>query len=351
MDRYIGVDVHMQSCTVAVMGATGRRLREEVVATNGRDLVEAIRKVDGQRHVCLEEGTQSEWLYELLMPHAEEVVVASPGEDHGPKSDARDAWARAEELRIGSIETKVYKAGGRYTELRAAARAYGTIVRDTVRAKNRLKAIFRSRGIWDMEEEVYDAKKREKWLEKLGPSQRRSAELMSQQLDSLEELGKEAKERLQAESKKHPIIRRLATAPGIGPIRAAQIVAIVVVPERFRTRQQFWSYCGLGIVTRSSSDWVRENGRWIRAPVVQTRGLTRKRQPLLKNVFKGAALTVARQPEHPLKQAYDRLLDTGTKPNLARLTIARRIAAIVLAMWKHQEDYDPENHHPSSDKH
>jgi len=351
MDRYIGVDVHMQSCTVAVMGATGRRLREEVVATNGRDLVEAVRKVDGQRHVCLEEGTQSEWLYELLRPHAEEVVVVSPGESRGQKSDARDAWARAEELRVGSIETKVFKAGGRYTELRAAVRAYGMLVRDSVRAKNRLKAIFRSRGISDLDAEVYDARTREKWLAKLGPSQRRSAELVNQQLDSLQDLVEEAKERLQTESKKHPIIRRLATAPGIGPIRAAQVVAVVVVPERFRTRQQFWSYSGLGIVTRSSADWVRENGRWIRAPVMQTRGLTRKRHPLLKNVFKGAALTVARQPEHPLKRAYDRLLEAGTKPNLARLTIARRIAAIVLAMWKHQEDYDPGNQQAPSDKH
>ena len=69
MDRYIGLDVHMQSCTMAVMGASGRQVREEVVATNGRDLVEAIRKVEGHRHLCVEEGTQSEWLYELLEPH------------------------------------------------------------------------------------------------------------------------------------------------------------------------------------------------------------------------------------------------------------------------------------------
>jgi hypothetical protein len=29
------------------------------------------------------------------------------------------------------------------------------------------------------------------------------------------------------------------------------------------------------------------------------------------------------------------------KPNLARLTMARRIAGAVLAMWKNQEEYDP----------
>jgi transposase len=154
-------------------------------------------------------------------------------------------------------------------------------------------------------------------------------------------LREEAQDRLQKEAKKHPIIRRLATAPGLGRIRAAQVVAIVVTPDRFRTKRQFWSYCGLGIVMRTSADWVREGGRWVRAPVAQTRGLTRKRNPVLKSVFKGAALTVTQMADHPLKQAYDRLLEAGTKPNLAKVTIARRIAAIVLAMWKNEEDYNP----------
>jgi transposase len=66
------------------------------------------------------------------------------------------------------------------------------------------------------------------------------------------------------------------------------MVAIVITPHRFRTRRQFWSYCGLAIVTRSSSDWVPgPSGKWTRAVVRQTRGLNRKRQPVLKAIFKG----------------------------------------------------------------
>jgi len=277
----------------------------------------------------------------LLEPQVEELVVTVPAESRGQKSDSLDAWARAEELRMGSVKTKVFKAVGRYTELREAMRGYRLIVQDTTRVKNRLKAIFRSRGVWGMDEEAYDPKTREKWLAKLGPSQRRLAELVSQELDGLVEIAQQAKQRLQAESKKHAIIRRLATAPGIGPIRAAQVVATVVTPERFRTKRQFWSYCGLGIMMRTSADWVREGGRWVRAPVMQTRGLNHNRNPILKSVFKGAAMSVVQMTDHPLKRAYERLLKAGSKPNLAQVTIARRIAAIVLAMWKHQENYDP----------
>jgi len=195
--------------------------------------------------------------------------------------------------------------------------------------------------VWGMEDAAYDPSKREKWLAKLGPSQRRLAELVSQELDGLGPLAQQAKERLQAESKKHSIVRRLATVPGLGPIRAAQVVATVVTPERFRTKRQFWSYCGLGIMMRTSADWVREGGRWVRAPVMQTRGLNHNRNPILKSVFKGAAMSVVQMTDHPLKRAYERLLKAGSKPNLAQVTIARRIAAIVLAMWKHQENYDP----------
>ncbi len=43
----------------------------------------------------------------------------------------------------------------------------------------------------------------------------------------------------------------------------------------------------------------------------------------------------------PLYLDYERLTQAGTKPPLARLTLARRIAAIILAMWKNQEVYDP----------
>ena len=65
-------------------------------------------------------------------------------------------------------------------------------------------------------------------------------------------------------------------------------------------------------------------------PVIQTRGLNKACNHQLKDVFKGAALTAKRSG--PMRDAYERLLSASTNPNLARLTIARKIAATVLAM-------------------
>ncbi len=57
MERYLGLDVHAQSCTLAVISAAGKKLKDVVIETNGQALIEAIRTIPGRKHLCLEEGT------------------------------------------------------------------------------------------------------------------------------------------------------------------------------------------------------------------------------------------------------------------------------------------------------
>ncbi|MGH9360499.1 MAG: hypothetical protein ACRD2T_01175, partial [Thermoanaerobaculia bacterium] len=85
----------------------------------------------------------------------------------------------------------------------------------------------------------------------------------------------------------------------------------------------------------------RQDRRWVKMQVPQTRGLNRNYNRTLKLIFKGAATTVISHARpSPLREAYERLCAEGTKPNLAKLTVARKIAAAVLAMWKCEEVYD-----------
>jgi len=342
--RYIGIDVHTSSCTIAVMGPTGKRLRHWQVETERRVLVEAIRSVPGPRHICFEEGTLSDWVYELLEPVAEELQVIQPPRTRGVKSDTHDAWVAANTMRLQPDDvTRVFKSPGTFTALRKAVRTHGLIQRDMVRAKNRIHACYRARGVQGLSSSIYDPLQRNEWLKKLPRPQRRMTELLCSELDGLVETCHQATLWMREEAQRVPAVALISTAPGISAIRASQVVATVVSPHRFRTSRQFWAYCGLAIVTRSSSDWTREQERWVRTNLHQTRGLNRNHQPVLKNVFKGAAKTISntRMAAHPLHQSYQRLLASGTKPNLAQLTIARRIAAAVLAMWKNKETYDP----------
>jgi len=344
MTRYIGLDAHSESCTLAVLGPSGKRLRYERLQTSTALLKSFIKEVPRPRQLCMEEGTLSEWLCEELAPVVDKLVVVVPDRNPGNKSDLIDACKLADDLRRGTIRRPVYKAPGQFRTLREAARTHYVLQRDKVRTKSRLHALCRGCGHADLGKSLYSSTTRAEALQRLPEHLRPRAALFGQQLDALLECSNQAEHNLREECSRVPIVQRLATAPGIGVVRAAYIVAVVMTPHRFRTTRQFWSYSGLAVVTRSSSDWVSEGaGKWRRSKTQQTRGLNHNRHPLLKNVFKGAALQITLMPEHPLGKAYQRLL-TQTKPNLARLTIARRLAAAVLAMWKHGEDYEPTKH-------
>jgi hypothetical protein len=158
MERYIGLDVHAASTTFAVVGESGKRLGTHVVETNGQALVEQLKTIPGKRHVCLEEGTQSTWLYEILSPHAEEVVVVMVPESRGQKNDAKDAFDLAEQLRTGAIQKHVFKEVGAYGTLRELSRTHTMVVQDVVRVQNRIKVLFRSGGIAVVGKSVYPDK-------------------------------------------------------------------------------------------------------------------------------------------------------------------------------------------------
>ncbi len=79
-----------------------------------------------------------------------------------------------------------------------------------------------------------------------------------------------------------------------------------------------------------------------RRAVPQTRGLWRQHNRFWKPIFKGAATTlIPQRHKDPIQARYQQLLDGGPKPTLAKLSLARMIAATVLRMWKDEEDYDP----------
>ena len=351
MERYIGMDVHAASCTLAVISEKGRKLRDFPVETNGHALVEAVRMIPGHKHLVLEEGPQSAWLYETLSPHVDELVVAGITQSRGQhKSDKRDAYGLAEKLRVGNLDKLIFKSPRQFTRLRELSRIHMTLVGDVVRGQSRIKSLYRSRGVFVSGVNVYGVRHREEWQAKLSSSAQARAARPYDHLDFLLEQKKQAEIDLLREAKKHPIVRVLETAPGFGPIHAARLVPIVVTPHRFRTKRQFWSYCGLGIVTRSSSDWIQApDGGWIKARVRQTRGLSRQHNHFLTSIFKGAATTVITQlSKDPILARYERLLDGSTKPTLAKVSLARMIAATVLRMWKDEEEYDPRRGDPSA---
>jgi transposase len=347
MDRYIGLDVHAQSTAVAIVSPTGKRLSSKVVETSATALIDVLKEISGTKRVVLEEGTQSTWLSQVLSPHVHELVVMCPEKSRArAKNDIEDAFARAEDLRRNAIDRRIFKPALSAMSLRDALALYSNFTRDSVRAKNRFKALLRSRGVTGLGADAYDPEPEalQALLEEVPESVALNAEATLEQILMLENLRDRARDVLIGEAKKQTAFRYLFSVPGLGAIRAATVLAVVVTPERFRRSHQFWSYCGLGIRTESSSDYSRgARGKWTRRREPMTRGL-KHGNSMLKNVFRGAADTIVRSlPEHPLHRHYRRLTEK-MKDNLARLTLARKLAAITLAVWKKQEEYDPTKH-------
>jgi hypothetical protein len=237
----------------------------------------------------------------------------------------------------------VYHGENGVRTLRELGRSYTTVTKDLTRVMNRVKALYRSWAIPCTGEKVYSPRRRHAWLEKLSePGVRRRAEQIYQQLDALRKIRREVRAELLLESQKHPAHQLLRQIPRLGPVRVALLIGLIQTPHRFRTKRQLWAYCGLALQTHASGEYRFSGGELKAAKKAPTiRGLNVNHNHDLKNLFKSAALHVTTSTD-PLGDFYRDLLAKGMKPSMARLTLARKMAAIVLTVWKKGARFDPQ---------
>jgi len=341
--KYVGMDVHKAITVIVVLNALGQVESRTQVRTKSETICDFFRGMSGKVEVVFEEGTHSSWLHKLLKPLVASVTVCDPRHNKllgdGSKSDDEDAEKLAHLLRMGSVKS-VYQGDDEQQRLKELCRADENLLEDSTRNQNRLKAIYRSRGIDCSGHAIYRADGRAEWLAKLSDEAARfRAESLLDQLESLSELRKKAKQRMIDQARRHADYALLLKLPGFGPVRVAQLIAIVGTPHRFRTKRQFWPYCGYAVVTRSSADYGIVEGKIVKPQKkVSTRGLNRNHNPRLKQIFKGAAMSALRHPAP--KAYYQRLVDEGARPEIARVSLARKLAAIALVIWQRREEYD-----------
>jgi len=334
---YVGMDVHQASIVMVVLNGAGKVVEAITITTGAGAVRSYLQRLKGKVYVTFEEGTQAQWLYDVVQPLVTAVIVCDPRHNRllavGNKSDRIDAQKLAELLRNGSLKAVDHGDHG-VRVLKELVRNYECLVQDTSRVMSRLKAIYRGRAIACKGHDIYRPDKRSKWLRKLQESgAKQRAGFLYEQLAALRPLRQKAKLAMVREARKQAAYPWLMSVPRLGPVSVAQLLAIVGTPHRFRSKRQFWSYVGLAVVTRSTSDQEVINGvlRRSRRPVA-TRGLNRNHNHLLKRVFKTAATSACHSG--PFQAAYEARVKRGMDPALARLTIARQIAAISLSLWK-----------------
>src|SRR6266571_1826982 len=244
-EKYIGMDVHQATISVAVMDSSGKLIMECILETKAATILEFIDGLRGTLSITFEEGTSAAWLHDLLKPHVSRLVVCDPRKNallkDGSKSDRIDARKLAELLR-GNQLSPVYHGDHGVRTLKELGRSYLTITQDLTRVMSRIKALYRSWAIPCSGTTVYAARHRSEWLAKIAePGVRLGAERFYQQLDLLRLLHQEARSDFVGESHKHPAVKLLRQIPFIGPIRAGLLVALLQTPHRFRTKRQLWA--------------------------------------------------------------------------------------------------------------
>lgn len=331
---YIGLDAHAATSTAVVVDERGEIKCRETFATTEANLVGFMTRVDGEKHLTFEECHLSQWLYVTLTEHVDRLVVCNPvylAKKPGAKTDFRDALHLAQELRTGHLKP-VYHDQSRWIELRTLTNSYLALVDEIVRTKYRLKAVFRANGVATDARNFYGSKDLAKELPH--ESARFVAESLFAQIEMLEKFKAEYREFFEKNLKRYRPIRNLDTVPGIDAIRANIIAAVVCMPHRFRNKHQFWGYCMLVRHIQMSGGRIYGNRR--------VHGRSE-----LRDVFLGAAESALRT-DTTLRQYYDELRARGLGNKDAKIALARKIAALCLALLKnndvYQDDFEEKQH-------
>lgn len=129
--KYMGMDVHQATISVAVLDSAGNLVMESILETKASTLLQFLQGFRGSLSVTFEEGTSAACLYDLLKPHVANVLVCDPRKNallkDGSKNDRIDARKLAELLRNNLLSAVYHGADG----VRLRARRYRpALVRD-----------------------------------------------------------------------------------------------------------------------------------------------------------------------------------------------------------------------------
>src|SRR5580658_6570835 len=239
--KYIGMDVHKESISIAVRNAAGKIVMECVIETKASMILQFVDGLRGDLQVTFEEGTSAAWLYDLLKPHVTKWVVCDPRKNasrrEGNQNDKIDARRWAELLRLNHL-SPVYHGEHGLRSLKELVRSYLTLSKDLGPVMSRVKAIYRSWAIPCSGKQVYAPRHRAAWLGKITePGVRRRAEFYYQQLDALRTVRQQVRRELLAEGKKH-------AAWGNSSVRFLRLV---------RSGQRYcWAFCRLCTASAAS---------------------------------------------------------------------------------------------------
>ena len=330
--EHSGIDVHKNESQICRLTEDGE-IVEQRVATR-RDRFAAVLGMRPRARILIEASTESEWVARCLEELGHEVIVADPNfapmhatRSRRVKTDRRDAQALMDACRLGA-----YRGAHRTSQPQRRVRTLLTVrdnlVRTRVRQIQVVRALLRREGLRVRSGQASSFGKRldevetPQWLHDIIAPLRAVMDGVNREMLVVERAIEQIVDR-------DPVVQRLCTAPGIGPVTAVAFVSTLDLVQRFEGAHQVQAY--LGLVPSEFSAGERQQ----RGAITKT-GNTRLRWLLVEAAWSILRSRHARAEELRL-WAQRIALRRGQR--IAIVALARKLAGILFAMWRDETEF------------
>jgi transposase len=308
--------------------------------TDAAALRRVVTRIEAEsRSAVIEASGQAYWAAQQLAGVLEEVRVCDPTANpalhgRGNKNDRRDAEALARRLRMGDLQHVYRPPLGERLVFRRYFDFYQDRTERLAEEIQRWKARLRAWGAYIPKRAGYSQPKADRWLEQVDRQVQPMLVDQRRQIDQLQAWKQRAWDRLKEAGSAYWEIGQFRRIPGIGPVRAHGLSAMLMDPHRFTSASALYKYCRLGVRRRSS------NGEHTAPEQLDRAGHGR-----LKAMAVGAVRSAVYKQNgtNEVKDFYQASLErTGGNAQNARLNTQRKLLKICWGLWKTETTYNPE---------
>lgn len=329
----IALDVHTGRTQMVVANLRGDIVLEKIIQTTQADLRREVGAIEGIKEVVFENGTQSALVHDALEGLADVVVSCDPthnaliarAEDSCDLRDAR----RLITLRRANALKPVYVPPEPYRSLRRLVCYETELTKLGAEYKVRIKALCRAQGVSYRGKSVYSREQRPETLARFSiPSARAHLRSLYTILDTARKERLQIRREMNRITKSLPVVKRLQTIPGIGPVIARTLVAWIVDPRRFRKLSALNAYAGLGL-KQNTSNW---------SPNTRAYASKRGQRAVKRMLFLAARVTL--RGASAFARRYTARRAAGWDDRTAIRDVARTMLFVARKLWISGEEYD-----------
>lgn len=331
----IGIDLHKRESQVCILTGDGELIERRIATT--RERLTSLLGGRPPSRVLLEASTESEWVARHVEALGHEVIVADPGfapmyatRRRRVKTDQRDARTLCEALKVGAYRA-VHRASAAQRHVRAELAVRDALVRTRTRYVAVIKALVRRDGLRLAQGEPERTAAKVAALVGASVALRDEVAPLVALLAPLNAAIAAADARLAAVVAGDPVVARLTSAVGVGPVTAVAFVAALDDVTRFASAHQVMAYLGL-----TPSEW--SSGERQRRGHITKAGNPRVRWLLVEA---GWRILRSRDPGAAGLRAWGEQIALRRGKRVAVVALARRLAGILYAMWRDGERYQP----------